>query len=232
MTCSASASTRQPYSPHPRPASPRHTHAAHAAHAARLPPPSHTPGRRRSTSHTAPRQALNFAATSKTMKYKVYLTCDGKTLTTGTMDLAVFSSGMSPFSVQTDEVQVGYPRMQRTSTLPSPRTLPAPHAPHHAFAQRAPAPCLQNPRGNVPTGWAAPRAMQALTSLPPSRRWTTPSAATASPTTRRGSRSSTAASACATRARSCARRCVGQGLQPPTTPFITLAPPYFSPSIP
>jgi len=54
-------------------------------------------------------KALNFAATSK-MKYKVYLTCDGTTLTTGTMDLAVFSSGMSPFSVQTDEVQVDYPK--------------------------------------------------------------------------------------------------------------------------
>lgn len=54
-------------------------------------------------------KALNFAATS-TMKYKVYLTCDGTTLTTGTMDLAVFSSANSVFSVQTDEVQVGYPK--------------------------------------------------------------------------------------------------------------------------
>ena len=40
------------------------------------------------------RQALNFAATS-TMKYKVYLTCDGTTLTTGIMDLAVFDCGRS-----------------------------------------------------------------------------------------------------------------------------------------
>ena len=29
------------------------------------------------------------------MKYKVYLTCDGTTLTTGIMDLAVFDCGRS-----------------------------------------------------------------------------------------------------------------------------------------
>uniref|UniRef100_A0A7S0DW18 Uncharacterized protein n=1 Tax=Phaeocystis antarctica TaxID=33657 RepID=A0A7S0DW18_9EUKA len=55
-------------------------------------------------------KALDFAATS-TMKYKVYLTCDGKALTTGIMDLAVFSSlNKGRFSVRTDEVQVGYPK--------------------------------------------------------------------------------------------------------------------------
>ena len=117
------------------------------------------------------------------MKYKVYLTCDGKARTTGIMDLAVFDSWIGTFSVQTDEVQVGYPACERASTLPSP-PLPAPHPPHHAYAHPTPAPCLHNPRGNVPTGWAAPRAMRALNPLLPSCRWTTPSAsATAPPTT-------------------------------------------------
>jgi len=54
-------------------------------------------------------KALKFAATPTT-KYKIYLTCDGTTLTTGTMDLAVFSSANSVFSVPVDEVKVGFPK--------------------------------------------------------------------------------------------------------------------------
>ena len=61
------------------------------------------------------------------MKYKVYLTCDGKTLTTGTMDLAVFSSTNSVFSEQTVEVQVGYPALLLSPCLLSPH--PTPHKP-------------------------------------------------------------------------------------------------------
>ena len=61
------------------------------------------------------------------MKYKVYLTCDGKTLTTGTMDLAVFSSTNSVFSEQTVEVQVGYPALLLSPCLLSPQ--PTPHKP-------------------------------------------------------------------------------------------------------
>ena len=59
------------------------------------------------------------------MKYKVYLTCDGKALTTGIMDLAVFSSlNKGRFSVRTDEVQVGYPS---SPCLLSPPPTPPPH---------------------------------------------------------------------------------------------------------
>ena len=193
-----------------------HARRTHAAHAARLAPPpihKHTPP------PPSPCQALNFAATS-TMKYRVYLTCDGTTLTTGTMDLAVFSSANSVFSlsVQTDEVQVGYPALLLAPCLLSPH--PTPHTnPWAETVGRMP----RVPPFRLTTPFRYPCPLNT-----PSHRLATPSAsATASPTTRRGSRS-TAATACATRARSSARRCVGQGLQPPTAPFITLAPPYFA----
>ena len=65
------------------------------------------------------------------MKYKVYLTCDGTTLTTGIMDLAVFSSlNKGRFSVRTDEVQVGYPPPS-SSPCASFRLPPTPH--HHTY---------------------------------------------------------------------------------------------------
>ena len=138
------------------------THAARAAHLSPRPPArKHT---HMLTPPAPPRQAISFKANATT-KYKVYLTCDGKKLTTGTMNLASLpSSGrFSKFSLEIEvsllktgfrvrvRVRV-YPARnghRRLLPLPSPPfpSLPAPCPPHRAHAP----PRLHSPRG-VPTG--------------------------------------------------------------------------------
>ena len=114
--------------PPPRCSSPRTPHAA-PLHSRRRNAPSLPHTRKHTPPPPSTRQALDFAATS-TMKYKVYLTCDGKALTTGIMDLAVFSSlNKGRFSVRTDEVQVGYPPPSSSPCLLSPPPTP----PHHTY---------------------------------------------------------------------------------------------------